>query len=57
MLYYNREVDYKVGQKWHENDTITYQRKRVWHFEESLSVGPLTDKVTNVNPVAAVCMF
>ncbi|OAD62418.1 Protein croquemort, partial [Eufriesea mexicana] len=51
--YVFREVDYKVEQKWHENDTITFQRKRIWHFDESLSVGPLTDKVTNVNPVTA----
>lgn len=57
IFYYNREVDYKVEQKWHENDTITYQRKRVWYFEKSLSVGNLQDNVTNINPITAVCIF
>ncbi|XP_033312936.1 protein croquemort-like isoform X1 [Bombus bifarius] len=51
--YVFREVDYKVEQKWHDNDTITYQRKRVWHFDKSLSKGDLNDKVTNINPVTA----
>lgn len=51
--YVFREVDYKVEQKWHENDTITYQRKRVWYFEKSLSVGSLQDNVTNINPITA----
>lgn len=51
--YVFREVDYKVGQIWNDNDTITYQRKRVWHFDKSLSVGSLDDNVTNINPITA----
>ncbi|XP_054003182.1 protein croquemort-like [Hylaeus anthracinus] len=51
--YVFREVDYKVQLVWNENSTITYQRKRVWHFDESLSKGKLSDNVTNINPIAA----
>ncbi|XP_076174152.1 protein croquemort [Ptiloglossa arizonensis] len=51
--YVFREVDYKVHQTWNENNTITYQRKRVWHFDEFLSVGSLSNTVTNINPVTA----
>ncbi|KZC09768.1 PREDICTED: protein croquemort-like [Dufourea novaeangliae] len=51
--YVFREIDYKVQQDWNENNTITYQRKRVWHFDESLSAGSLSDNVTNINPVTA----
>ncbi|XP_043253462.1 protein croquemort-like [Colletes gigas] len=51
--YVFREVDYKLQQTWNENNTITYQRKRVWHFDESLSAGKLSDNVTNINPVTA----
>ncbi|XP_034173677.1 protein croquemort [Osmia lignaria lignaria] len=47
------EVDYKVNQTWNENGTITYQRKRVWHFEESMSNGSLSDNVTNINAITA----
>lgn len=51
--YVFREVDYKEAVVWNNNGTITFQRKRVWYFEESLSRGSLSDKVTNVNPVTA----
>ncbi|XP_076296719.1 protein croquemort [Lasioglossum baleicum] len=51
--YVFKEVDYKMEQIWNKNNTITYQRKRVWHFDESLSNGSLSDSVTNINPVAA----
>ncbi|XP_031845637.1 protein croquemort [Nomia melanderi] len=52
--YVFREIDYKVEQTWNdENNTITYQRKRVWHFDESSSKGSLSDQVTNINPIAA----
>ncbi|XP_078037579.1 protein croquemort isoform X2 [Augochlora pura] len=51
--YVFRETDYKVEQIWNKNNTITYQRKRVWHFDQSLSKGSLSDNVTNINAVAA----
>lgn len=51
--YVFKEIDYKMEQIWNKNNTITYQRKRVWHFDESLSNGSLSDRVTNINPVVA----
>ncbi|KAH0569073.1 protein croquemort-like isoform X2 [Cotesia glomerata] len=47
------EVDYKINQVWNDNETITFQQKRVWHFIASKSNGSLSDKITNINPVAA----
>lgn len=51
------EVDSKVQQTWNKNGTITYQRKRVWHFEESMSNGSLSDNVTNINAVTASVVY
>lgn len=55
--YVFREIDYKINQVWNDNGTITFQRKKVWFFDESLSNGSLTDKVTNLNPIAATVAF
>lgn len=55
--YVFREVDYKVNQVWNDNGTITFQRKKVWFFEESLSNGSLTDKITNLNPILTTVAF
>ncbi|XP_011268792.1 protein croquemort isoform X3 [Camponotus floridanus] len=55
--YVFREIDYKVNQVWNDNGTITFQRKKVWFFEESLSNGSLTDKITNLNPIVATVGF
>ncbi|XP_047356579.1 protein croquemort isoform X1 [Vespa velutina] len=49
--YVFREVDYKVNQIWNDNGTVTFQRRKVWYFDESLSNGKLTDQVTNLDPV------
>jgi len=49
-----REIDYKVNQTWNDNGTITFQNKKRWFFEKSLSNGSLSDKVTNLNPIAVV---
>ncbi|XP_066601238.1 protein croquemort-like isoform X2 [Prorops nasuta] len=51
--YVFREVDYKVNKIWNSNGTVTFQRRRVWHFEESMSNGSLDDQITNINAVAA----
>lgn len=37
-----------------ENDTVSFDQIRTWHFEPSLSNGTLEDEVTNVNVIAAV---
>ncbi|XP_076239555.1 protein croquemort isoform X2 [Calliopsis andreniformis] len=50
--YVFREIDYKENQQWNDNNTVTFQRKRIWHFDRPMSVGDLSDKVTNLNPVA-----
>ena len=34
---------------WHEDGTISYNRRKVWHYEPSMSVGPLTDSVVSLN--------
>lgn len=44
----------RVNVKWNDNNTITYQQKRIWHFLPEMSNGTLSDKITNVNVVAAV---
>lgn len=55
--YVFREIDYKVNQIWHDNGTVTFQRRKIWIFEESLSKGSLSDKVTNLNPIVATVAF
>ncbi|XP_011866286.1 PREDICTED: protein croquemort-like isoform X2 [Vollenhovia emeryi] len=51
--YVFREIDYKVNITWNDNGTVTFLRKKVWFFEESLSNGSLTDEITNLNPIVA----
>ncbi|XP_071636458.1 protein croquemort isoform X1 [Temnothorax longispinosus] len=52
--YVFREVDTKVRREWnYDNGTVTFQRRKTWVFEESLSNGSLTDEITNLNPIAA----
>ncbi|XP_015188177.1 PREDICTED: protein croquemort-like isoform X1 [Polistes dominula] len=49
--YVFREIDYKINQVWNDNGTVTFQRRKVWYFDENLSKGKLTDKVTNLDPI------
>ncbi|XP_034950523.1 protein croquemort-like isoform X2 [Chelonus insularis] len=51
--YVFQEIDYKVNQIWNDNETVTFQQKRIWIFQESMSNGTLNDRVTNLNPIAA----
>ncbi|XP_033224505.1 protein croquemort-like isoform X2 [Belonocnema kinseyi] len=46
------EMDYKVDKVWNKNGTITFHRRRFWTFEPSMSNGTLSDKITNLNPIA-----
>ncbi|XP_015598597.1 protein croquemort isoform X2 [Cephus cinctus] len=55
--YVFKEVDYKVNEVWHDNGTVTFQQKRIWHFEESMSKGSLLDKVTNLNVIATTIAY
>ena len=45
----SREEQQKINLVWHDDGTISYNRRRVWHFEPSMSVGPLTDSVVSLN--------
>lgn len=49
--YVFREIDYKRNEVWNDNGTVTFQRRKVWHFDENLSSGTLSDIVINVDPV------
>ncbi|XP_032665362.1 protein croquemort-like isoform X2 [Odontomachus brunneus] len=55
--YVFREIDYKVNKVWNDNGTVTFQRRKEWYFDESLSNGSLSDKITNLNPIAATVAF
>lgn len=37
-----------------ENDTVSFDQIRTWHFVPTMSVGTLDDNITNVNVIAAV---
>ncbi|PSN44140.1 hypothetical protein C0J52_15657 [Blattella germanica] len=50
--YVFREYYMKVNFTWNENNTVSYNRKRYWHFEEENSVGRLEDNITTLNPIA-----
>lgn len=40
-----------------ENDTVSFDQIRTWHFVPEMSNGSLDDYVTNVNVIAAVRMI
>ena len=44
-----REVEHKVNLVWHDDGTVSYNRKKFWYFEPELSVGSLTDTVITLN--------
>ena len=44
-----REVQQKVNLHWHDDSTISYNRRKSWYFEPEMSVGPLTDTVSTLN--------
>lgn len=51
-VFYEHHI--RVNMTWNDNDTITYQQKRIWHFLPEKSNGTLSDKITNLNAIAAV---
>lgn len=44
---YPRSVERKVNVTWHGNSSVSYRRAKFWYFEPELSVGPLSDKVSD----------
>lgn len=50
-----REVHERVNLKWNDNDTLTFQQRRIWYHVPELSVGDYeTDRVITINPVLLV---
>lgn len=54
--YVFKEDKQKTNVTWNKNDTLTFRQKRVWTFDREKSVGPLTDQLTQLNPVALVSL-
>ena len=44
----SREEQEKVNLVWHDDGTISYNRRRYWYFEPDLPVGPLNDTVVEL---------
>ncbi|XP_058791990.1 protein croquemort-like isoform X2 [Phymastichus coffea] len=55
--YVFREIDYKVVKAWNENGTVTFQQRKNWHFEPTMSTGSLSDQVTNMNPITITMAY
>ncbi|XP_026314759.1 protein croquemort-like [Hyposmocoma kahamanoa] len=49
--YVYREVHKKVNIVFNDNNTVTYQMERFWHFEPEMSNGSLSDLITSINPI------
>lgn len=48
----------RVNLQWNaDNDTVSYNQIRTWHFVPEMSNGTLDDKVTQVNVMTAVSNF
>jgi len=52
--YTYRESHHRVNIQPHDNYTMTYQQRRVWHFVQELSNGTLADNITALNVPLAV---
>lgn len=44
----------RVNLRWNNNNTVTFNQKRTWHFIPEMSNGTLDDKITNINVISAV---
>uniref|UniRef100_A0AAG5DQF4 Scavenger receptor class B n=1 Tax=Anopheles atroparvus TaxID=41427 RepID=A0AAG5DQF4_ANOAO len=45
------ELHERVNLVWNDNNTVTFQQRRTWHFMPELSRGSLDDVVTNLNVI------
>ncbi|XP_058819875.1 protein croquemort-like [Topomyia yanbarensis] len=50
--YVFHEVHERVGLVWNNNNTVTFNQRRTWHFDQDLSKGFLNDTVTNLNVIS-----
>jgi hypothetical protein len=55
--YVFKEIHERVDAKWSENATVTFKQRRIWHFEEEMSKGKLTDTVTTIDVLYVVGCF
>lgn len=51
---YSSEKHIRTNITWHNNGTVTFYQKKIWHFDPEKSNGSLSDEVTNLNTIAAV---
>jgi hypothetical protein len=54
LICYCSEHHTKVNISWNDNNTVTFQQVRRWHFVPERSNGTLRDEVTNINVIAVV---
>lgn len=48
----------RVNLTWNgDNNTVTYNQVRTWHFEPGLSNGSLDDNITNINVIATTTAY
>lgn len=50
--YVFHEVHERVNLVWNDNNTVTFNQRRTWHFDPELSRGSLNDTVTNLNAIS-----
>jgi hypothetical protein len=55
-LFYS-EHHTKVDIAWNDNNTVTFQQVRRWHFDPERSNGTLRDEITNINAIALVSNY
>lgn len=44
----------RVNIEWHDNDTVSFNTIRTWHYQPDRSNGSLTDLITNLNVISMV---
>lgn len=52
-----REAPDKVDIVWHTNNSVSFRKKAVFHFDPENSNGTLEDRITTVDTVAHVSLF
>jgi hypothetical protein len=54
FFYCYSEHHTKVDIVYNDNNTVTFQQVRRWHFVPERSNGTLRDEITNINAIAVV---
>lgn len=53
--YVFHEVHERKNLVWNDNNTVTFNQRRTWHFDPDRSNGTMDDRVTNLNVISLVC--